>query len=302
MKKVLIYGTSNKAIRELQGILITFNLVGFVDSNPNKSDQHLLGYQVFHYSELKNVDFDLIVICSAFSAEIIETLKSLQITNYINSSEHPLLQSVNKDLANYQSELKSKELQNIPQTPLLEQHIDCCQMLTNRIELLKKLPKHGTAVELGVATGSFSKCILEYASPSKLYLVDVWGSQRYNQGLLDNIQQLFNTQVQANEVVIKRKLSHEAVSDFPDQYFDWIYIDTTHKYKQTKLELELYAAKMKPGGIIAGHDYSMGNWAKSFRYGVIEAVHEFCVTHNWRLKYLTMDISENQSFAIEKIN
>ena len=58
---------------------------------------------------------------------------------------------------------------------------------------------------------------------------------------------------------------------------------------------------MKEDGIIAGHDYMMGNWLKTLRYGVIEAVHQFCIEDNWQLIYLTADQTENLSFAIKRI-
>ena len=71
---------------------------------------------------------------------------------------------------------------------------------------------------------------------------------------------------------------------------------------QTAAELRAYAPKLKPGGIMAGHDYSMGNWVKGLRYGVIEAVHEFCVEHDWELRYLTVQRLERPSFAISRLS
>lgn len=82
---------------------------------------------------------------------------------------------------------------------------------------------------------------------------------------------------------------------------DWIYIDTDHSYETTRDELRLYASKVKDGGIIAGHDYVKGNWITTYRYGVIEAVHEFCVGNDWELIYLTAEPLESQSFAIRKV-
>jgi hypothetical protein len=37
------------------------------------------------------------------------------------------------------------------------------------------------------------------------------------------------------------------------------------------------------------------------RYGVIEAVHEFCVREGWEILYLTMDGRTASSFALRKI-
>ena len=96
-------------------------------------------------------------------------------------------------------------------------------------------------------------------------------------------------------------LSTDTALEFEDGYFDMIYIDTDHSYATTRDELAAYLPKMKPDGIIAGHDYSLGNWVTGYRYGVIEAVHEFCVAHDWELLYLTAEPLERQSFAIRKI-
>jgi hypothetical protein len=301
MKKILIYGTSNKALRELSAILMNYTLIGFVDSNLQKQSQTLLGLSIYHFTDLHQLDFELIIICSEFSIEIEQTLTSIDVLNFINSNDISEVQLLSSDILKYQQLMRQKEVNIIPNIPLLTKHIENCQMITNRTELLELLPKNGSVAELGVATGCFSSDILEYNHPKKLHLVDIWGSNRYNEGLLKNIETKFDNKIQSGQIIIHRNLSQQAAQDFQDNYFDWIYIDTTHGYQQTKLELQLYSAKMKPGGIIAGHDYMMGNWSKIFKYGVIEAVHEFCVENNYRFKYLTMDISENQSFAIEKI-
>ena len=89
--------------------------------------------------------------------------------------------------------------------------------------------------------------------------------------------------------------------DFADQSLDWVYIDTDHSYETTIRELCLYASKVKVGGIISGHDYTMGNFIKWYRYGVIEAVHQLCATFDWELIFITAETIENQSFAIRKI-
>ncbi len=37
------------------------------------------------------------------------------------------------------------------------------------------------------------------------------------------------------------------------------------------------------------------------RYGVIEAVYEFCSKYNWEILFLTTELETNPSFAIKKI-
>lgn len=62
------------------------------------------------------------------------------------------------------------------------------------------------------------------------------------------------------------KSSKEASLDFPDNFFDLIYIDGDHSYQSVKQDILLWIGKVKKKGIIAGHDY---NWS-----GVEKAVNE----------------------------
>ena len=59
--------------------------------------------------------------------------------------------------------------------------------------------------------------------------------------------------------------------------------------------------KIKPNGFIAGHDYLLGNWNGLVRYGVREAVYEFCTKYNWEIVFLTSEINNSPSFAIKEI-
>ena len=117
----------------------------------------------------------------------------------------------------------------------------------------------------------------------------------------DQSEQRFSSAVSERRVTIHVGLSTQLASEFEDEYFDWIYVDTGHSYALTSEELTLYAAKVKHGGIIAGHDYVRWNRSGMIRFGVIEAVSEFCVKHDWEILYLTVENNNNPSFAIRKI-
>lgn len=189
----------------------------------------------------------------------------------------------------------------LPKVALSEKHIRNCEVVLDRSALLDRLPKHAVVAEIGVDHGEFSKQILRQTAPSALHLVDVWGSERYHSGLFELVTSTFQEQIDRGQVHVHRDLSVRAAPTFEDDLFDWIYIDTDHSYETTRDELRAFAPKVKRGGVIAGHDYVMGNWATSYRYGVIEAVHEFCVESDWEFLYLTASIAENQSFAIRRI-
>jgi hypothetical protein len=196
---------------------------------------------------------------------------------------------------------REKIVSQLPKAPLEEKHVRNCQLVLNRRSMLHHIGQQEVVAELGVNRGEFSEVILEVAKPAVLHLVDVWGSDRYHQGLFNEVSTKFKKRTESGGVQIHRKLSTEASTEFPDEYFDMVYIDTDHSYRTTKEELLAYSTKMKRCGIIAGHDYSMGNWVKSYRYGVIEAVHEFCVNFDWEFCFLTAEPLESKSFAIRKI-
>ena len=197
--------------------------------------------------------------------------------------------------------MNTKASQAIPIFELSEMHIKNAKLLTTREELLELLPKGGIVAELGVDEGEFSKSILGINKPKKLHLVDFWGSKRYNQDKRRKVETRFKKNIEANNLEINLGLSTEVVKGFQDNYFDWIYIDTSHSYKTTIEELELYRSKIKSNGFIAGHDYVMGHWNGMVRYGVIEAVYEFCVKYNWEIIFLTTELNESLSFAIKRI-
>ena len=182
-----------------------------------------------------------------------------------------------------------------PKIYLYERHIKNAKLLTNRVELLRQLPKGGLVAEIGVDEGVFSGHIYRICKPEKLYLIDSWNSKRYGLDKMNHVFHLFDV---INVDVLKAD-SVQSATMFKDYLFDFIYLDTDHSYELTKKELEVWRLKIKQSGIIAGHDYTKGNFKGLVQYGVIEAVNEFCLKHNWELIYLTL--GEFPSFAIRRI-
>lgn len=186
----------------------------------------------------------------------------------------------------------------IPKVPLTQKHVANCEVVLDRASLLEQLKPGGRIAELGVNRGDFSQQILTIARPAELHLVDVWNSARYHEGLYEEVRKKLKDGIQSHRVYLHRMLSVDAAAEFNDGFFDFVYIDTNHTYTTTHAELVAFAKKVKPGGLLAGHDYSVGNWITGQRYGVVEAVHEFCVIEDWQLRYLTVNPLEGRSFAI----
>lgn len=194
------------------------------------------------------------------------------------------------------------EVNNIPKLSIKRKHTHNGHILTDRQHLLELLPKEGVVAEIGVDNGDFTEKIININKPNKIHLIDIWSSKRYGENKFNHVKNKFSKLINNKTMSISRITSIDAASSFKDGYFDWIYIDTDHSYLNTLNELIAYEKKIKANGFIVGHDYVMGNWIKSSKYGVIEAVSEFCVNFNWKLVYWTADFTENNSFAIQRIN
>jgi hypothetical protein len=196
-----------------------------------------------------------------------------------------------------------EEEKQIPEYELQQKHIQNLKVLLNRESLLNVMPKNAICAEIGVNKGDFSEMILKQTSPQKLHLIDAWGDpSRYHEGLKGLVREKFKNEIEQKLVEINIGFSTMILKEFPDHYFDWVYLDTDHTYNVTAEELLILKDKIKPEGIIAGHDYIIGNWVGVCRYGVIEAVHEICVKSDFELLFTTANFNESPSFAIKKIH
>ncbi|MGV8096399.1 MAG: class I SAM-dependent methyltransferase [Mangrovibacterium sp.] len=167
-----------------------------------------------------------------------------------------------------------------------------------RNDFLKLLPPNSIGAELGVFKGEFSKEILSVVKPNKLHLIDIWwkkfGEYYPDWGAYTNYGKLGTREafrlMKENIKENKEKCSihigndQEILLKFPDKYFDWVYLDSSHEYNETKNELHLIRKKIKPCGLITGHDFYPDR--NSRHYGVYKAVTEFCLNTPWKIVYI----------------
>jgi len=76
------------------------------------------------------------------------------------------------------------------------------------------------------------------------------------------------------------KSSMDAVKDIPMESLDFVYIDANHTRKCAKEDLEEWSKRVRPGGIVSGHDY-----INNANCGVKDAVDEYA-TGRW---FITSD-------------
>ena len=164
-------------------------------------------------------------------------------------------------------------------------------------KFLLQMPKGAVCAEIGVFRGHFSRAILRYTRPQELHLVDPWwemyGDRFPDWGTYTDHGRLRTRHAYAETLKIVARYgkntncevhvgqSFDVLERFPDAYFDWVYLDSSHQYEETMHELEVLSRKVKPGRLITGDDFIED--PADVNHGCSVAVREFCEKEGWRL-------------------
>jgi len=143
----------------------------------------------------------------------------------------------------------------------------------------------GCGVEVGVQHGEHSETILGTWLGRHLISVDPWKTDAAGQYVdVANVTQgehdiLYGeTRLRlarfGSRSSIWRMTSREAAARIPDYALDFVYLDARHDYASVMEDLDAWHAKVRPGGILAGHDYIDGQLLAG-DFGVKRAVDEF---------------------------
>jgi hypothetical protein len=138
------------------------------------------------------------------------------------------------------------------------------------VELLKDRP-HASGAEIGVKKADASAFLLAKLPGLRiLYCVDPW---EYYPGMElgctkhgrwpnpemsegDYLAALRRLAPFGDRARILRLKSSEAAPLVPDASLDFVFIDANHAYEFVREDIALWTPKVRPGGIVSGHDYS----------------------------------------------
>jgi hypothetical protein len=187
--------------------------------------------------------------------------------------------------------------------PCLEaKHMDSPRLFHNRYEMVSSIQsaKGGVIAEVGVALGDFSEHLLKQLSPKLFVAIDTftlhenpilgwgpWGRNAKSETIfgtlthLDYYKQRFAEH--GPQVVAEVGMSDVCLSQYPDKYFNLIYLDADHSYESVKRDAEVARIKLVDDGIIIFNDYIMFDHFNGIHYGVVQAVNELVVNENWRV-------------------
>jgi len=110
--------------------------------------------------------------------------------------------------------------------------------------------------EVGVREGRYSEALCKAIPGLELLCVDLWDAyyhfdSEYGKKHLAEA----TARLAPYHVTMIKKPSELAALDVPDNSLDFVYIDADHRFDAVMQDLILWSRKVRPGGIVSGHDY-----------------------------------------------
>jgi len=164
-----------------------------------------------------------------------------------------------------------------------------CRVCASRNELVKNLPRQARAAEVGTYRGEFARHILAACDPAELHLIDI------------DVSLLDPAVANDRRISIHRGRSHDMLAKFPDEYFDWIYIDGDHSYEAASGDARIAASRVKSGGYLVFNDFAHADPYLG-AYGVHRAVVEFAVTRRWKFAWWAYEPNGLYDVALQRPN
>jgi hypothetical protein len=187
--------------------------------------------------------------------------------------------------------------------PINPETLESAILLPGRSAALECMPKNAIVTEIGVAFGDFSRKILDCLSPKKFYAIDYFRQDIsafaflkpdwHQNGNLDNMthrqwyEDRFKEEIVSGTMELRQGLSWDCLAQFPDDYFDYVYLDAAHDYQSVRKDIDALKTKVKDGGYIQFNDYCVGP-AFGYPYGVINAVNSFVNSGAHKVKYFCL--------------
>lgn len=130
--------------------------------------------------------------------------------------------------------------------------------------ILNEYGLHGKYVEVGVERGAFSRIfvpMLQNKLIEHLYLIDPWRADMFccpiPQEKMDAMQHEVEEIFKDLPATLLKMTSVEAAAQFPVNSLDFVYLDAKHDFDSVAQDFSLWYPRVKKGGIIGGHDYSI---------------------------------------------
>jgi predicted O-methyltransferase YrrM len=129
------------------------------------------------------------------------------------------------------------------------------------VELAALLPTSAVVAEIGSYAGESTKIFMDTRRIARLYAIDPWlnGYDNWdfaNFSDMRAVEAQFDARTIGLSVIKMKMLNVEAARKITEP-LDMVYIDGCHRYAAVKEDINIWVQKIKPGGLLAGHDYNI---------------------------------------------
>lgn len=120
--------------------------------------------------------------------------------------------------------------------------------------MVRRFPGGSRFVEVGCHRGKSSSFLaVEIANSRKkieLHCIDIWLDVAQRDAFLENMKPVRKYYTKAYH-----SSSMDAVHLFLNESVDFVFLDAFHSYEEVRNDIAHWLPKVKPGGVLAGHDY-----------------------------------------------
>ena len=166
-----------------------------------------------------------------------------------------------------------------PPTSLPADALMGARLLASRADALAMLPRGGLVAELGTQAGRYAAQILNTNRPDALHLFDLE---------FDTLRSRNPSVADDPRVGLHLGDSSTNLAAFPDEAFDWIYIDGDHSEAGVKRDADCAARKIKPDGFLVFNDYTVWSPMELTDYGIVPVVNDLVSRGGWEVVYLAL--------------
>ena len=137
--------------------------------------------------------------------------------------------------------------------------------------------------EIGVREGQYSEHLCKVIPGLELMCVDLWDAYyHFGSDVGAKTHKTALEKLEPYNTTFIKQPSMDAVRDVPDESLDFVYIDADHRFDFVMQDIIEWSKKVRPGGIVSGHDYYRFRNA-----GVVPAVDVYTHNHYINEWYIT---------------
>lgn len=145
---------------------------------------------------------------------------------------------------------------------------DELERISSLISICDYIKPNSIMIEIGCLRGVSTLIFRSSGKFREINCIDPWIGSYDNNDVNSHIdfyevEKTFDENTSKYSDIIKIKSTSLEASIEWDKIVDFVYIDACHTYEAVKQDIDIWLPHIKPGGLIAGHDYGHHtNWTE----------------------------------------